>query len=74
MGAVLASKPRRLAWTCTVNISAKAINKPGKMPAVNKAPTDTAPAAEKMIMPMLGGIKLSMVDAQLVTAAAKGLG
>ena len=74
MGLVDGSSPRRRACMCTVIIKATAIIRPGTIPAVNSAPTETAPAAEKMIMPMLGGIRLSMVDAQLVTAAANGLG
>ena len=55
----------------TVSIKATATNNPGKMVAMNNAPTDTDASAPYRIKPILGGIKFASMLETLVTAQLK---
>ena len=55
----------------TVTIKATATNKPGRMVAMNSAPTDTEASAPYRIKLILGGIKLANMLETLVTAQLK---
>jgi len=55
----------------TATIKAAATNSPGKMVAMNNAPTDTEASAPYRIKLILGGIRLANTLEALVTAQLK---